>query len=421
MKRMMRVAAAVLGLGIAAAQAETQVVLQYPYPDLFNLTHKQIEEAFAKSNPGIKVTFRAPYQDYEDATQRVLREAVTGTVPDITFQGLNRVRVIADKGIAVPLDKFIAAERDFEAAGFHKAMFDAGRVNGNVHGLPFAISLPIVYYNLDLVKRAGGNPDQLPTTWDGVIALAKKIDGLTPDIHGIVVEWSITGNWLWQAMVFANGGTMMNEPETRVAFDGEAGKAAIRTLARLATEAKAPNLSGIDMRTAFAAGKAGILVTTTAYLNALNRQIDSKFTLKTHTFPGLTEGVSRLPAGGNVAIITARTPEKQKAAWEVLKFWTGPEGATVMVKTTGYMAPNNRVANFDLKDFYAENPNQYTAVRLLPYLTGWYAFPGSNGLKITDVLKDHLQSIMDGTRANESEKVLSNMASDVQALLPKTN
>jgi len=37
------------------------------------------------------------------------------------------------------------------------------------------------------------------------------------------------------------------------------------------------------------------------------------------------------------------------------------------------------------------------------------------------VLKDHLQSIMDGTRANEPEKVLSNMASDVQALLPKTN
>src|SRR5262249_24236280 len=87
MKRMMRVAAAVLGLGIAAAQAATQVVLQYPYPDLFNLTHKQIEEAFAKSNPGIKVTFRAPYQDYEDATQRVLREAVTGTVPDITLEG----------------------------------------------------------------------------------------------------------------------------------------------------------------------------------------------------------------------------------------------------------------------------------------------------------------------------------------------
>ena len=421
MKRTMRVAAAVLGLGIAAAQAQTQVVLQYPYPDLFNTTHKQIEEAFAKSNPGIKVTFRAPYQDYEDATQRVLREAVTGNVPDITFQGLNRVRVIADKGIAVSLDKFIAAEKDFEAAGFHKAMFDAGRVNDAVYGLPFAITLPIAYYNLDLVKRAAGNPDQLPTTWDGVIELAKKINALAPDIHGIVIEWSITGNWLWQALVFASGGSMMNEPETRVAFDGEAGKAAIRTLARLATEAKAPNLSGTDMRTAFAAGKAGILVTSTAYLNALNRQIDGKFALKTHAFPGLKEGVSRLPAGGNVAIITAKTVEKQKAAWEVLKFWTGAEGATVMVKTTGYMAPNNRVANFDLKDFYAENPNQYTAVQLLPYLTGWYAFPGSNGLKITDVLKDHLQSVMDGTRANEPEKVLANMASDVQALLPKSN
>src|SRR5499433_4469796 len=231
MKRMMRVAAAVLGLGIAAALAETEVVVQYPYPDIFNKTHEQLREALAKARPDVKVTFRAPYQDYEDATQRVLREAVTGNVPDITFQGLNRVRVIADKGIAVSLDKFIAAEKDFEAAGFHKAMFDAGRVNDAVYGLPFAISLPIAYYNLDLVKRAGGNPDQLPTTWDGVIELAKKINALAPDIHGIVIEWSITGNWLWQAIIFADGGSMMSEPETRVAFDGEAGKAAIRTLA----------------------------------------------------------------------------------------------------------------------------------------------------------------------------------------------
>src|SRR5262249_40996312 len=173
--------------------------------------------------------------------------------------------------------------------------------------------------------------------------------------------------------------------------------------------------------TAFAAGEGGVLVTSTAHLNALNRQNDGKVALKTHTFPRGKESVSRPPPGGNLALITPQTAEKQKRGREGLQIWARAEGATVMVKTTGYMAPNNRVANFDLKDFYAENPNQYTAVQLLPYLTGWYAFPGSNGLKITDVLKDHLQSVMDGTRANEPEKVLANMASDVQALLPKTN
>jgi len=52
-------------------------------------------------------------------------------------------------------------------------------------------------------------------------------------------------------------------------------------------------------------------------------------------------------------------------------------------------------------------------------LTGWYAFPGENGLKITDVINDHLQSIVSGTRAKEPQKVLDDMTASVQKLLPR--
>ena len=72
----------------------------------------------------------------------VLREAITGQMPDVTFQGLNRVRVLVDRGLAVPMDGFIAKERDFDKQGFHQAMYDIGTQNGKVYALPFAISLP---------------------------------------------------------------------------------------------------------------------------------------------------------------------------------------------------------------------------------------------------------------------------------------
>src|SRR5262249_61731101 len=143
------------------------------------------------------------------------------------------------------------------AAGLHQPMRAAVTLNCGIYGLPFAISLPIAYYNLDLVQKAGGDPDKLPATWDEVIALAKRINALGDSVHGVAFEWSITGNWLWQAEVFRNGGTMLNADESRVAFDGEAGTAAIRTLARLVSEAQTPNLSGADQRTAFAAGRGG--------------------------------------------------------------------------------------------------------------------------------------------------------------------
>ncbi|OYW98953.1 MAG: ABC transporter substrate-binding protein [Bosea sp. 32-68-6] len=392
----------------AAAQPVTEIVVQYPYGDVFKETHSRLAEEFAKTHPGIKVSFRAPYKDYEDATQRILREAVTGTTPDITFQGLNRVRALADKQVAAPLDDFIKAETDFEAQGFHKAMRDAGSIGGKVYGLPFAVSLPIAYFNLDLVKAAGGDPAALPTSWDGVISLAAKIEGLRPGIHGIAAEWSISGNWLFQALVFENGGAMMDAGETKVAFDDAAGRKAIGTLARLVTETKTPNISGNDMRTAFAAGQVGVLLTTTAYVNAFTRQIGDRFTMKTSLFPGLTPGMSRLPAGGNVigGRAVAQRPHVQplQHARRALAGLLAIGGAA---KAADHLA-----------DFYKRNPNQYTALAQLPYLTNWYAFPGDNGLKITDVIKDHLQSVMDGKRTAQANAVLSEMARDTQALLP---
>jgi multiple sugar transport system substrate-binding protein len=408
------------GMGIAQAQSKIEITLQYPNPELFTETHKKIAEEFAKVHPDIKVTMRAPYDNYEDGTQRILREAVTNQMPDVTFQGLNRIRVMVDKNLPAPLDGYIAAEKDFDKQGFHQAMYDIGTASGKVYALPFAISLPVVYVNLDLAKKAGADADNLPSTWDGLIDLAKKIKQATPDANGITYVWDMTGNWLWQAPVNALGGTMLNADETKVAFNGAEGKTAMRTLARLITDADTPNLDGASSRAAFAAGKTGIHITSTSDLAKITQMIDGKFALKTIAFPDVAAGTGRLPAGGNVVMITAKDKAKRDASWEVVKFWTGPKGAAIMAETTGYMPPNKVANEVYLKDFYIRNPNNYTAVKQLPLLTSWYAYPGDNGLKITDVIKDHMNSVFSGARAKEPDAVLADMTSDVQKLLPKS-
>ncbi len=55
------IAATALSLVAGFAHAQTEVVVQYPYPELFEGTHKRIIEEFAKVRPDIKVTLRAPY------------------------------------------------------------------------------------------------------------------------------------------------------------------------------------------------------------------------------------------------------------------------------------------------------------------------------------------------------------------------
>jgi multiple sugar transport system substrate-binding protein len=57
------------------------------------------------------------------------------------------------------------------------------------------------------------------------------------------------------------------------------------------------------------------------------------------------------------------------------------------------------------------------AIRQLNVLTGWYAFPGQNALRITDTINDHLQTVVNKSR--EPEAVLTSMAQAVQGLLPR--
>jgi multiple sugar transport system substrate-binding protein len=110
---------------------------------------------------------------------------------------------------------------------------------------------------------------------------------------------------------------------------------------------------------------------------------------------------------------------KQKAAWEFIKFACGPTGATMMVNATGYMPATTIPATRDdmLAKFYRENPNHLVSIKQQDVITGWYAFPGQNALRITDVINDHLQTVV--AKRGEADATLMSMGKAVAGLLPK--
>jgi multiple sugar transport system substrate-binding protein len=417
-RTMLKTAAATTALvaAPAIAQSTTEIVVEYSIPDLFKTLHEEIAREFMKVSPRYKITFRAPQPGYEEITQSVLRAAVTNTLPDVAYHGLNRQRIFVDRGIVQPLDGFIAADAQFKEFGHAPGLLDIGKVKGKQYGIGFSLSTPIIYVNGDLVEKAGGDLAALPATWDGIFELARKIKALGGNTQGFHFDWDITGNWMFQALVFANGGTMLSEDEKKVAFDGEAGKQAIATLSRMVKDGTMRDVAQSVALQDFTSGTMGIWGHSTSRLGGVTKQVGDKFKLRTAAFPTAANG--RLPMGGNTAMLFAKDPAKQKAAWEYIKFATGPVGATMMVKATGYFPSALKVADDPalLKDFYAANPNHLVAMKQLPKATAWYAFPGENGLKITDVIKDHLQSVV--AQKAEPMAALATMSKEVQALLP---
>jgi multiple sugar transport system substrate-binding protein len=408
------VLAALIGLTSNRAEA-TNIQVLYAFDRTTAETHQEIKQRFEKDNPGITLEFQTAAQSYEDASQKIIRGAMIGDLPDVTFQGLNLMRGLVDRGIAVPLDPFIAADGGSETLGYDAGMLRAGGLNGKTYGIPFAVSTPILYVNADLVKAAGGDIAHFPQRWDDIVALGRTIDDPAKNVIGFYCQWDVTGNWMFQSLVFANGGRMMAPDEKTLAFDQPPGLAALTTFESFA-KAKMPNLPSSQARAAFIAGKIGIFADSSSNLGKATAEIGTSFELRTLRFPlGSADG--RLPAGGNMAVMLTKDPEKQKAVWKYIAFATGPIGQTIMARHTGYLPSNSIAVNTPelLGDFYKANATYQVSIAQIPILTGWYAFPGPNGVKIIDVIKRHTEAVVTGKKS--AAETMPVMASDVRKLL----
>ena len=409
------ITAMALALSASAVFAEDKVTIEfaYPYSHLFDVTYEAMMPAFKEAHPNIEVKFRATYESYEDATNTVLREAVAGNLPDVSMQGLNRQAPLVDKGIAKSLAPFIAAEADFETEGYHEAMLSLSTFDDEVYGLPFSISLPVGYYNMDILREGG--IEELPTTWDEVIAACKtmKSNGVK---NPIFWGWNVTGNWFVQALLWSQDKAIVEDG--RVTMDSPEALIALEQMQEIFTGCQMQNLAWKAAMSSFAAADIGMFFWSTSALGSIERS-QGDFELVTGPFPGLDNAPLGLPAGGNAAMLTSTSddPAVREAAWTWLKFITSGEGAAEVAKTTGYMPPNKAANEIILADFYEQNPNKQTAVDQLPLLRDWLAYPGDNGLAITQVIYDGIERIVTGD-ATDMKELQEELVEEIADLLP---
>jgi len=410
-------AAATLAAPRLAFAAPVEIEVHYAMPAVYKDVMDRLAADFMAANADIKVSYRQASAGYDDGAQLVLREAVTGRQPDLSFQGLNRLRVVAERGLAADLAPLLAAEGDAGRLGYTPELLGLGKAGGVQAGLAFATSNPIVFVNADLFRRAGLDPDRRLSTWDEVIAASKTISALGGGIHGAYYRWQ--GDWIYSALLFGFGGRMMDEAEREIGFAGPEGRASLTVLDRLVKEGGMPALSGEAGAQAFAAGRVGMYFWSTAFLRQAQRSLGGNFQLATWEFPLGDRARGRLPTGGAAGMVLAKDPAKRQAAYRFLRHCTSPEGTAVMVKGTGYV-PVNQLAADDprhLGDFYRENPLFMTGVRQMPIMVPWYAFPGANGVRITSVITDNVSRVVEQQAGVDA--ALADMARDVTRLLPR--
>ncbi|GGH16368.1 ABC transporter substrate-binding protein [Alsobacter metallidurans] len=416
-------AAAALALVASTAARAQDVTLDvfYAFP-AFAKFHEPIAQEFMKAHPKIKINFRAPAASYDEGHQTMLRQSVTNQLPDVYYSGFHLlselVEALDKRKQIVDLGPMLAAEPEaWRKVNYSDALLSLGQANGKQSGLAFNASTPLMYYNAELVKKAGGDPDKMPDNWAALVALAKAIRAGATDVAGMaynIHDWP--DDWLWRGMILQGGATLLDDSGKKVGFGGAYGEKALQTLRSFVTEAGMPLIDWDQSRQQFIAGKIGIFFDTPARLRQVTDLIGDRFTLKTALFPIDDKAKGKLPTGGNAALITAKDPAKQKAAWEFIKFVTGPEAQKIVVETAGYMPTNLRAGSDEfLGPFYKANPNFRTINGQVDRAAPWQGYPGNNSVRIWRTQREVINSVMRGETAPKAG--IERIVSETEALM----
>lgn len=405
--------AAGLVLAASAAHAETTLRVHYAIPTIWADTQDALAEAFMAAHPDITIALDGPAEDYPDGVQRLLRESVAGTAPDVAWVGLNMWRVLEARGLAQPMEGFLP--QDPAAAGYTGALLSLGQFDGHQYALGTSASTLVMYVNPDLVERAGGSMVDFPTDYDGIIDLAAKIDALDSTTEGL---WISPHDWRFQSLLGAHGGRPMTADESDITFDSEAGIAAAGLYGRFASEGGMSTMSENDARQAFPAGTLGIMFESSSLMTRFAQGAGERFDVTVKPMPIVAEDAEvYLPTGGSGIVMLTDDADKQQAAWEYISFVTSPEAQKIIVETTGYAPTNALVVEDDsyLGGFYEATPNARVAhAQVAQYAGPWYAFPGTEGVAVTDIIAADLLRIVEGADPRDT---MTDLADTTRAML----
>ncbi len=419
MRQLLLVAAAACLLS-HSAQAATEIDLFFPVPVQGKLAveMQRLVEVFNSQHADIHVT-PVYTGSYDDTNLKTHAAIAAGKPPAAVIMSANFVREYVINDEIEDLDGLIAKDGqtpDQFMALFWPALKLNATERGHVYGVPFQNSTPLLYYSVDAFKDAGLDPDHPPQTWQDWIDAAKKLvkrDGTTTTRWGLMMPGTYDYcGWITSGLAMSNGGQFYNTGYGgEVYYNVPTTIGAVKFLDNMVHKAKAMPEGVTDanaVTTAFFQGRVGMMILSTGSLSFVRDNMKTPY--RTAFLPRAMENAA--PIGGASLIMPkGNTPEREAAAWTLIKWLTSPEIAGGWSRFTGYFAP--RIAAYDLpemKDFIGAHPDAKVALDQLAYARGW--FSTYNVVGVRKALEDGVQAVLSGKATPEAAMAKAQQEAD---------
>jgi len=290
---------------------------------------REIVDNYNKTNKD-NITINMDIMPNDTLQQKLPAAIATNTAPSFVLFGVEYLApYVKNDSLEDISDFWDTAEVNKD--NFLQNVVDLSYINGKLYGVPMQYNVQYLYWNKDLFKQAGLDPDTPPKTMEELADFAVKLTDLSKNQFGLVLPIGTT----YMQFLWANGGDADDPVNNKNLLNSDENLETLRWLQDLAANKKVTpmNVTGSDADALLQAGKVAMYMSGPWQINGLKEQ-------------GINFGIAPCvsgsagafsPAGGCSFVIPKGTDTVEKqAAFKFMKYWLTDEILKEWSKRNGF-------------------------------------------------------------------------------------
>lgn len=328
--------------GSAFAQEEVHLVFWHGMAGTNAEIIDYIVKSFNETHKGIVV--EAQYQgSYEESINKLKASMRTKDGPDMVQIYEAGTRFMVDSSFVNPIQTIID-KYSIDISKLEKHILDYYTINGQLYSMPLNTSVPMIYYNRDMLSKVGY--ENGPKSWDDIIDISIKLKEAGLAESGFAnanMPWWFEQALVQQRVPMVDNDNGRSAPATRCTLnDNELAVEICKKWLEMYQKGYIANIGFVinDNRANFWAGLSGISVDSSGSLRNYLNNIGDSFELGVCFFPPFDptapNGGVTLGGASIYSIENGRGDSTEAAIAEFIKYIISPEIQGYFHVNSGY-------------------------------------------------------------------------------------
>jgi len=159
---------------------------------------------FNDQHNGITIEYRLI--QFDDVVTEAMRAYATGQAPDIIAVDNPEHALFSSRGAFLDLTDMIKNSKVIKPENYFPGPLKSVEWDGKYFGVPKATNTIALYYNKDMFKAKGLDPNKPPQTWDELVEDARKLTDPAKNVYGLAFSAKANEEGTFQFLPWAQMG-----------------------------------------------------------------------------------------------------------------------------------------------------------------------------------------------------------------------